>query len=279
MMMEESKAAAGGDQKRPRPQKEKAVNCPRCNSINTKFCYYNNYSQSQPRYFCKTCRRYWTEGGTLRSVPVGGGSRKNKKSSSSSSRKEHVLDLNPIISSFPLSDHHHHNNSNTSASSQKGGQDLNLAYGYNSNLILNPSSAAANNLTGMTPKGLMTCFMPPMSAGNIFSSSSGFPCNSHELFMKPPPVPPPSLNFSLDGFGNINGYGIDHDHDHHHQDQGSAKMFFPLEDLKLQQAASSTSHQQIFDQNNNRVLHGSEPSVGGYWSGMLGGSGSGTGSW
>ena len=53
--------------------------CPRCESLNTKFCYYNNYSLSQPRYFCKTCRRYWTQGGTLRNVPVGGGCRKGKR--------------------------------------------------------------------------------------------------------------------------------------------------------------------------------------------------------
>ncbi|KAL2341875.1 hypothetical protein Fmac_009815 [Flemingia macrophylla] len=59
--------------------------CPRCDSLNTKFCYYNNYSLSQPRYFCKTCRRYWTQGGTLRNVPVGGGCRKGKRAKSSSS--------------------------------------------------------------------------------------------------------------------------------------------------------------------------------------------------
>ncbi|KAG6507707.1 cyclic dof factor 5-like isoform X1 [Zingiber officinale] len=68
-----------------RPSKEQALKCPRCNSTSTKFCYYNNYSLSQPRYFCKTCRRYWTEGGSLRNVPVGGGSRKNKRSATSSS--------------------------------------------------------------------------------------------------------------------------------------------------------------------------------------------------
>ncbi|KAG0536110.1 hypothetical protein BDA96_03G036500 [Sorghum bicolor] len=50
--------------------------CPRCESVNTKFCYYNNYNLSQPRYFCKTCRRYWTRGGALRNVPVGGNTRK-----------------------------------------------------------------------------------------------------------------------------------------------------------------------------------------------------------
>ncbi|KAG8059570.1 hypothetical protein GUJ93_ZPchr0002g23340 [Zizania palustris] len=62
-----------------------AVKCPRCDSTNTKFCYYNNYNLSQPRHFCKSCRRYWTKGGVLRNVPVGGGCRKSKRSSSSSS--------------------------------------------------------------------------------------------------------------------------------------------------------------------------------------------------
>lgn len=67
------------------PQPEPALKCPRCESTNTKFCYYNNYSLSQPRHFCKACRRYWTRGGSLRNVPVGGGCRRNKRSSKSSS--------------------------------------------------------------------------------------------------------------------------------------------------------------------------------------------------
>ncbi|XP_056175368.1 dof zinc finger protein DOF5.4 [Syzygium oleosum] len=58
-----------------------ALKCPRCDSLNTKFCYYNNYNLSQPRHFCKSCRRYWTKGGVLRNVPVGGGCRKSKRSS------------------------------------------------------------------------------------------------------------------------------------------------------------------------------------------------------
>ncbi|XP_062116263.1 dof zinc finger protein DOF5.6-like [Humulus lupulus] len=67
-------------QQKLRPPHDHAlVKCPRCDSTHTKFCYYNNYSLSQPRYFCKTCRRYWTKGGTLRNIPVGGGCRKNKK--------------------------------------------------------------------------------------------------------------------------------------------------------------------------------------------------------
>ncbi|KAK4433755.1 Dof zinc finger protein DOF2.1 [Sesamum alatum] len=61
------------------PSSSKQKNCPRCASPNTKFCYYNNYSLSQPRYFCKTCRRYWTQGGALQNVPVGGGCRRNRR--------------------------------------------------------------------------------------------------------------------------------------------------------------------------------------------------------
>uniref|UniRef100_A0ACD5YMG4 Uncharacterized protein n=1 Tax=Avena sativa TaxID=4498 RepID=A0ACD5YMG4_AVESA len=87
--------AAGGQPARPKsmterarmarvPQPEPALKCPRCDSTNTKFCYYNNYSLSQPRHFCKACRRYWTRGGALRTVPVGGGCRRNKRSSKSS---------------------------------------------------------------------------------------------------------------------------------------------------------------------------------------------------
>ncbi|QCD98121.1 dof zinc finger protein DOF3.5-like [Vigna unguiculata] len=58
---------------------EISPNCPRCGSSNTKFCYYNNYSSTQPRYFCKGCRRYWTKGGSLRNVPIGGGCRKSRR--------------------------------------------------------------------------------------------------------------------------------------------------------------------------------------------------------
>lgn len=71
----------GSGERKPRPQLPEALKCPRCDSNNTKFCYYNNYSMSQPRYFCKACRRYWTHGGTLRNVPIGGGCRKNKHAS------------------------------------------------------------------------------------------------------------------------------------------------------------------------------------------------------
>ncbi|MED6124594.1 hypothetical protein PIB30_060361 [Stylosanthes scabra] len=132
-------------ERKPRPQPEQALKCPRCDSTNTKFCYYNNYSLSQPRYFCKSCRRYWTKGGTLRNVPVGGGCRKNKRSSNSSSssatssssnspahvsssRRPHqdhpfiTSPNNPLISAFPHLAYDHHPSSSSSSPS-----DLTLA--------------------------------------------------------------------------------------------------------------------------------------------------------
>ncbi|KAL3615128.1 hypothetical protein CASFOL_040789 [Castilleja foliolosa] len=57
---------------------EKIIPCPRCKSMETKFCYFNNYNVNQPRHFCKGCQRYWTAGGALRNVPVGAGRRKAK---------------------------------------------------------------------------------------------------------------------------------------------------------------------------------------------------------
>ncbi|KAE8663006.1 Dof zinc finger protein DOF1.1 [Hibiscus syriacus] len=68
------------------PMPEAALKCPRCESTNTKFCYFNNYSLTQPRHFCRTCRRYWTRGGALRNVPVGGGCRGNKRNKGSRSK-------------------------------------------------------------------------------------------------------------------------------------------------------------------------------------------------
>lgn len=71
---------------------EQVLKCPRCESMNTKFCYYNNYSLTQPRHFCKNCRRYWTQGGSLRNVPVGGGCRKNKRV------KQRTVDPHSLVS-------------------------------------------------------------------------------------------------------------------------------------------------------------------------------------
>ncbi|MCO5551040.1 hypothetical protein L7F22_004536 [Adiantum nelumboides] len=74
--VEESQAAPIALEKTPK----KLLPCPQCQSLDTKFCYFNNYNVNQPRHFCRKCQRYWTAGGTLRNVPVGAGRRKNKHS-------------------------------------------------------------------------------------------------------------------------------------------------------------------------------------------------------
>lgn len=75
---------------------DKILPCPRCNSFDTKFCYFNNYNVNQPRHFCKNCQRYWTAGGTMRNVPVGAGRRKNKQFASSQYRQP-VLSVNGTV--------------------------------------------------------------------------------------------------------------------------------------------------------------------------------------
>ncbi|KAL2335131.1 hypothetical protein Fmac_016344 [Flemingia macrophylla] len=69
---------SSADQDKILKKPDKILHCPRCNSLDTKFCYFNNYNVNQPRHFCKNCQRYWTAGGTMRNVPVGAGRRKNK---------------------------------------------------------------------------------------------------------------------------------------------------------------------------------------------------------
>ncbi|KAF8406365.1 hypothetical protein HHK36_008452 [Tetracentron sinense] len=86
-------------QAKPHPPPENEhLHCPRCSSTDTKFCYYNNYNFSQPRHFCKSCRRYWTHGGTLRNIPACAGSanRKNAKRSRTSSPSQDPIRAIPI---------------------------------------------------------------------------------------------------------------------------------------------------------------------------------------
>ncbi|XP_061352438.1 dof zinc finger protein 1-like isoform X2 [Gastrolobium bilobum] len=266
-------------ERKARPQKDQALNCPRCNSTNTKFCYYNNYSLSQPRYFCKTCRRYWTEGGSLRNVPVGGGSRKNKRSTPSATTS---TSSSAPISTKKLPDLTTQNFPQSASQNPKihQGQDLNLAYppaeDYNSiskfievpystedknhinHNLQNPSSSSTSShhqlsamellKTGITSSRGLNSFMPmSLSDSSTMYNSSGFPLQDFK----------PGLNFSLEGFENGYGglQGI--------QEGAGARILFPVEDLK-QQVPGTTEFEQNRNQGDSTV----------YWNGMLGG-----GSW
>ncbi|XP_047327227.1 dof zinc finger protein DOF3.1-like [Impatiens glandulifera] len=177
--------------KKPRPQKEQSLNCPRCTSTNTKFCYYNNYSLSQPRYFCKTCKRYWTEGGTLRNVPVGGGSRRNKRPSSSSSSSSKKITTHPA-------DHAPH---------------LLLNHNQWQDLTLNPNP----NPNPSPPSLIPPMPIQPMEAGFTMPTSQ-------DQFVKQ------GLNFSLN-YGYPNGYGsLQLGFQENSYNNEGARVFFPFED-------------------------------------------------
>ncbi|XP_074589201.1 uncharacterized protein LOC141845058 isoform X2 [Curcuma longa] len=158
-------------ERKPRPQAEQALKCPRCASTNTKFCYYNNYSLSQPRYFCKGCRRYWTQGGSLRNVPVGGGCRKNKRSSSSSFSKISKSSLSSSSSSDLNA------NANKAAHSFTAPLPLsippvcnNLAMAFTDNIFL-LGHATANTATATNPSFLdiLTSAAASSSTGQALS--------------------------------------------------------------------------------------------------------------
>ncbi|GJR17173.1 retrotransposon protein, putative, unclassified [Tanacetum coccineum] len=76
--LNKSKVNDEDDQTLANKRPDKIIPCPRCKSMDTKFCYFNNYNVNQPRHFCKGCQRYWTAGGALRNVPIGAGRRKAK---------------------------------------------------------------------------------------------------------------------------------------------------------------------------------------------------------
>ncbi|KAL1350340.1 hypothetical protein HN51_014440 [Arachis hypogaea] len=245
-------------EKKARPQEQ--LNCPRCNSTNTKFCYYNNYSLTQPRYFCKTCRRYWTEGGSLRNVPVGGGSRKNKKiisssassssSSLSSSSVPKVPDLNPpqnpnnkmmqgggydLNLAFPAMDNFHHHALSAYVEIPKletggGGGGGDGSSSTAAAAVAAPSSLSAIELlrsSGMAAPYVHSSLMPNSNA----LYPSGFPMQEIK----------PSLGFSL-----VDGGQVENNDNHN-----NGRLLFPFG----------------VDQNNKQQAGNNST---GYWTGIIG---------
>ena len=87
----------GGNENKP-DAPPSGLCCPRCSSTNSKFCYFNNGKTSQPRYYCRDCKRYWTHGGSLRNIPIGGGCRKRGRHSSEASTSASVIVMRPLAS-------------------------------------------------------------------------------------------------------------------------------------------------------------------------------------
>ncbi|XP_055821758.1 dof zinc finger protein DOF4.6-like isoform X2 [Solanum dulcamara] len=302
------------ERKLVRPQKDQVVNCPRCNSTNTKFCYYNNYSLSQPRYFCKTCRRYWTEGGSLRNIPVGGGSRKNKKSSSPYNSNNHVIvnNNNPLkklpdlvapppqrdIEKYP--ERHFGNrldstphDQNPSKIIHEGSQDLNLGFSSDfktiTELIQVPNYEGSNK--DNNSPNISTLLHPPPPPCSSSSASSPSQFSSMELingitskglnnsFMTMP-ISEPNSVYNSSAFSLMTSLNFSLDHglgNNVHSGYGNKN--------NLQETNTSgrflfpfVGLKQVSTTNNNTSDGANEPlgdeSTNGYWNGMLGG-----GSW
>ncbi|KAK7271799.1 hypothetical protein RJT34_28000 [Clitoria ternatea] len=121
---------------------DKILPCPRCNSMDTKFCYYNNYNVNQPRHFCKNCQRYWTAGGAMRNVPVGAGRRKNKNPASQ--YRQIIVTEAALQSSQPdLPNGVHHPSLNCNATVFAFGSDTRLCESMSS--VLNIADSTVNN--------------------------------------------------------------------------------------------------------------------------------------
>ncbi|CAI0429572.1 unnamed protein product [Linum tenue] len=253
------------------------LRCPRCDSSNTKFCYYNNYNLTQPRHFCKTCRRYWTKGGALRNVPIGGGCRKNKSTLKSLAVGFGNSSSSPSLFGASLYDlHHHHHQVDLPSSPILWGSasPQNNSHGHhflsllrsspNPNPNPNPSSIptpppASSAVKDEHPNGII---------GSLFGTTSTSPTTSHLKMFEPPrtlagwdtsssvnnhqqqatllglnnypPIP------MWTGDSNGNGYLVGSDEPHHNNNNtGMQEVYQRLK------ASTSTSGYDVFNENNN----------------------------
>ncbi|CAL4924857.1 unnamed protein product [Urochloa decumbens] len=170
--------AAGQREKLKKP--DKVLPCPRCNSMDTKFCYFNNYNVNQPRHFCKNCQRYWTAGGAMRNVPVGAGRRKNKHAAAAS----HFLQRVRAAAGDPLRTH--------------GGTVLSFAsHGHGAPPGLHDLAEQVNRLN---EKLLIPASSNPSPAGPCSEGSSSTDDNNHggvkekQSSAGAPPQHPASMN-------------------------------------------------------------------------------------
>lgn len=174
------------------------LRCPRCDSPNTKFCYYNNYNLTQPRHFCKTCRRYWTKGGALRNVPIGGGCRKNKSTivsaaatGKSTTGKGKIVSSEFIKSNIGNGLDHEQSSNQVLWGSPQNSQLLSLLRGNSSNP--NPNSGALPNFVHFKDEGHMIGSHVPSESAAVTGT-----VNARTLGLDPfGQVPPIGLYTSL----------------------------------------------------------------------------------
>lgn len=157
---------------------QQALKCPRCDSLNTKFCYYNNYNLSQPRHFCKGCRRYWTKGGVLRKVPVGGGCRKAKRTA----KPKQPATTSAVVITPTNLDSDHKDNSSSESSSLTNTTTLTGGEVVSGNT--NTSSKSGPTLFNFAPEcNFFSGFIDqaPDGAGSMFPEIGGLMTSSEDM--------------------------------------------------------------------------------------------------
>ena len=216
---------------------EISPNCPRCGSSNTKFCYYNNYSLTQPRYFCKGCRRYWTKGGSLRNVPVGGGCRKNRRGKSFRiltdrlASKGLASDPDPDPSGSALAD----SATTSSGLHDASASNIDLALVYANFLNQKPEPKS----TGFEMPELPCEFHPSFQLSSTLSTSNTSLDSSHIQL-------PPDTHLSEDNQVYLSGFHPIHTHHDHDsaniyglpplpgQEVASPEMLWPISQAMVQ---------------------------------------------
>ncbi|GMH31578.1 hypothetical protein Nepgr_033422 [Nepenthes gracilis] len=163
-----------GDRRlRAHHQQSEALKCPRCDSIDTKFCYYNNYNLSQPRHLCKSCRRYWTMGGIQRNIPVGGGCRKSKRSKKQQKAESSIAGKGSDLCMDKTKSSSHSSNENTSnACTTPTAASISMA-SPTENAYLNNSTgnSASKSMSMIASESLPTLASTDASTTGIFKFS------------------------------------------------------------------------------------------------------------
>ncbi|KAB1220934.1 Dof zinc finger protein DOF1.2 [Morella rubra] len=199
--------------RRWKPNVEVAPPCPRCSSSNTKFCYYNNYSLSQPRYFCKGCRRYWTKGGSLRNVPVGGGCRKNRRAKSArlSQTQQRAWLPSSYNASKQSTDSCSSNGDSASQRSETNGSDIDLAVVFAKYVNQNPSAEPESTVWGLPNDSNARCdSLSPLNLGSGEQHSAVFeyqkPIGETDVLLEGLPQEERVQDQFLDG--DVNEFGL-----------------------------------------------------------------------
>ncbi|KAK1382355.1 DOF domain class transcription factor [Heracleum sosnowskyi] len=261
-------------------------------------------------------RRYWTEGGSLRNIPVGGGSRKNNKRSLNSSPSQSNSSASSKKIVIPSADQDHGHlvavpvsntcpNPNKISNAYDHHQDLNLGYSHESSdfkalsqLIQVPNfdnigSTMANAYSASSPTNsttthhlsameLLTGIQSTRGLGNSFMPMLSNMSSDNNI-----PTSNTFLGFPLNSdqyhqfMKPVSGLGFSLDNEleigNNNDSTGTGRHLFPFEDLKLQAPGNATNIDHTSDDHRvNDKDDGGDEQSNGFWNGMLG---SGGGSW